>query len=531
MSMSKNIPAKKTAHFYPDTPLGTRPTSPAPRTNNRPDESHTKGNRWCFTLNNYSEEDETRLKVFAMDHCDYMIYSREVGEQEGTEHLQGYMETKNRMLGQTVKNKAKVLRMWMCPANGTAQDNIDYCTKQYDAAEMDDAKEHGEVFEYGAPRPPVEVAKKKGSAKGGKATKALWTSLNDAVNTGKSENEIKNMFPQVYYKHHSGIKSGIAVANRECRRSWKTCVHWIYGPAGVGKTTEAQGLAGPNAYWFNSPNQKLWFTGYDGVSPVVLDDFDGSQYPLGELLTMMDQYPHKVPVHGGLINFAPRLIIITSNKLPGECYNEKVFGTHRYAALMRRINSLIYIHADGKREDVTKTKNCWKDGCLCPTENLAATQELPVPEETADEVLASLNQLQDSDYEEFALSPVVLKSKRKIPEPLDGEEETKPAPLVKKRKLVPVPPKKNFVKVKIPPKTTGLKPKISPNVPLHQRLRRNDAKMDIIPGSESEDSIEELQDSIDNDSSEGVSIFEVNDSEDSEPEDISEDMGGTDLSE
>lgn len=140
--------------------------------------------------------------------------------------------------------------------------------------------------------------------------------------------------------------------------------------------------------------------------------------------------------------------------------------------------------------------------------------------------MEDLKKYKDSDYEEFVLSPSVLKSKRKIPEPLDGEEETKPAPMAKKRKLVPVPKLKTPVKPFVPPTTKRVVPKISPNVPLHKQLKRQHAKMDIIPGSESEEEGEVLESFDDSDnSSEGVSIFEVNDSEDEEPEDISEDLG------
>ena len=52
---------------------------------------------WCFTLNNYNEED---IKMFDDLECQYLIYGKEKGEN-GTEHLQGYVQlsSKKRLPG------------------------------------------------------------------------------------------------------------------------------------------------------------------------------------------------------------------------------------------------------------------------------------------------------------------------------------------------------------------------------------------------------------------------------------------------
>lgn len=47
--------------------------------------------RVCLTLNNYTEEDVTKLKHFIEAHARYGIFGREIGEKEHTPHLQGYM--------------------------------------------------------------------------------------------------------------------------------------------------------------------------------------------------------------------------------------------------------------------------------------------------------------------------------------------------------------------------------------------------------------------------------------------------------
>mgnify|MGYP000355268781 CR=1 FL=1 len=49
------------------------------------------GRGWCFTINNYSDEEERRVHELR---CEYLVVGRERGEQE-TPHLQGFVYFKN----------------------------------------------------------------------------------------------------------------------------------------------------------------------------------------------------------------------------------------------------------------------------------------------------------------------------------------------------------------------------------------------------------------------------------------------------
>jgi len=83
--------------------------------------------RWIFTLNNYSEEDVKHFKALS-DVVTYVVFGKEVGEN-GTPHLQGYLELKT-------KRRMKGVKELLCDrvhleiARGTQEENKAYCSKQ-----------------------------------------------------------------------------------------------------------------------------------------------------------------------------------------------------------------------------------------------------------------------------------------------------------------------------------------------------------------------------------------------------------------
>lgn len=80
--------------------------------------------RWCFTLNNYGENDiENLKKVF---HSDKFIIGEEVGEN-GTPHLQGYVNFDKKKRLTALKKIDNRIHWEKC--KGSEEDNIKYCSK------------------------------------------------------------------------------------------------------------------------------------------------------------------------------------------------------------------------------------------------------------------------------------------------------------------------------------------------------------------------------------------------------------------
>lgn len=88
--------------------------------------------QWCFTLNNYTDDDVSIVDSLHPEKVKYLVYGFEKGES-GTPHLQGYMQcTKNQRL--------TALKKWLPKAHwevakGSPTQNRTYCIKENDFKE------------------------------------------------------------------------------------------------------------------------------------------------------------------------------------------------------------------------------------------------------------------------------------------------------------------------------------------------------------------------------------------------------------
>lgn len=88
-----------------------------------------RSKRWLFTLNNYTEEEESMLRgLLTTSIVTYLVFGHETGEN-GTPHLQGYCETNSRCGLRKMKGIIGE-RAHLEKANGSSEQNRTYCTKQ-----------------------------------------------------------------------------------------------------------------------------------------------------------------------------------------------------------------------------------------------------------------------------------------------------------------------------------------------------------------------------------------------------------------
>lgn len=87
-----------------------------------------QGKRWCFTLNNFSEEEKSSLEsLFNSDACVYGIFGIESGDS-GTPHLQGFVIFSTNQRFNAVKQLIGD-RAHLELARGTSVQARDYCKK------------------------------------------------------------------------------------------------------------------------------------------------------------------------------------------------------------------------------------------------------------------------------------------------------------------------------------------------------------------------------------------------------------------
>lgn len=199
-----------------------------------------RSKRWCFTLNNYTVEEESMLRQLCLEdkELDYCVFGHEVGSNE-TPHLQGYLELKKRRTLRSLKNLIGN-RYHFSIARGTAEENLNYCTKQDEDA-----------FVYGSPMKQGE--------------RTDLEEIKTRLDGGSNELEIANDFFSKWVIYR---KSFVVYASlKQEPRSFKTKVVCLWGATGTGKTRFCYDQVQDLAVW--SPGDYQWFDGYRGQEIVI----------------------------------------------------------------------------------------------------------------------------------------------------------------------------------------------------------------------------------------------------------------------
>lgn len=236
---------------------------------------------WCWTLNNYTQEEEERIQACE---CKYIIYGREVGES-GTPHLQGYIYWSTLKSMQQVK-AAISQRAHVEVCKGTGDENIAYCSKD------------GDIFTAGTP--PANEAKRK------RDQELVWDGYWESAKAGRFE-EIPSGIQFRYYSTIRRIHKDYGAPPTDLL---EPCGIWMWGPPGVGKSWKVR-HENPGA--FTKLGNK-WWDGYQGEETVILDDFDDKLVCLGRHIKIWsDAYSFPAEIKGGVLQIRPKRFIVTSN--------------------------------------------------------------------------------------------------------------------------------------------------------------------------------------------------------------------------
>lgn len=301
--------------------------------------------RVIFTLNNYTDQDILDLK--GNNKITYLIFGYEVGEN-GTPHLQGYLEVKRRAELNWYKRHIHKTAHFE-PRRGKLAEAIAYCKKgEQSKKEWEEHKEQGEnygknvnFYEQGEPKPDRKQGKRSDLELVKKIVMKDKASMIDVIEQCTSYQALRGA--QIMMTYRGYTKDDIPKD-----------IYWFYGPTGSGKTRSAVEAGIKNgSYWLTSDTLQ-WFDGYYNQEVVIIDDYRTKMCSYNFLLRLLDRYPLRVPIKGGFVEWLPKVIYITSNKHPEEMYTWEEKTRDDIDQLLRRITKLVNFDIAQEVEDFFK---------------------------------------------------------------------------------------------------------------------------------------------------------------------------------
>nr|QIR82143.1 replication associated protein [unidentified] len=278
--------------------------------------------RWCFTINNPTEEDRFWENGEQLSEISYLIVQYEVGEN-GTPHYQGFLICKRRQRMTALKRLFSDRAHWE-KTKGTDKQASDYCRK-------DDTHPPGTLrYEYGK----LATGEKRMEREA--LEEAAIEELEELKETFKRPRDIlvqalmKPGFMAAYNAltadclgpHRENLKIITMVSPPGCGKSY--CINKLFPRA-------ARCIMGNNGIWWQNPTEKV----------AVIEEFAG-QIQLQRMLHFLDPYPLALEVKGGMRPAMFEILFITSNSTPEEWYMSDQAAQKRRDALMALYDRLGY---------------------------------------------------------------------------------------------------------------------------------------------------------------------------------------------
>lgn len=133
----------------------------------------------------------------------------------------------------------------------------------------------------------------------------------DKVKKGEKMSDVAASHPDTFIRNYRGLGALRSLSMPD--RSYMTELHIIWGASGVGKTRFVHEKEKDLYVKPSGP----WWDGYDGQEAVLFDDvlwlsLYTEYHGHTEWLKLIDRYPHKVPIKGGMVKFIAKRVYITS---------------------------------------------------------------------------------------------------------------------------------------------------------------------------------------------------------------------------
>jgi len=275
---------------------------------------------FCFTLNNPAKNGGLDLWHTLANKCSYYVMGFEIGEQ-GTCHWQGYAELKERTMVSVV-NKWAGWHTAHRYEKSSAAAAAKYCKKDLDYVE------EGIISAPGKRNDIVELREI-----------ALDEGMAAVADRATSMQQFKLV--ETWMNYHSPARDPAI----------DPVVTYIHGPSGAGKSRMAFEMAKASGVPFFVKDDSPWWTGYNGETLVIMDDFRDSWMTHNMFIKLVDRYPMRVKIHGNLVQLRASNWILTSVHPPDQLYSHTPDEPRMQVS--RRINSIIKLLTEGPNESAS----------------------------------------------------------------------------------------------------------------------------------------------------------------------------------
>ena len=214
---------------------------------------------FCFTINNWTQQDWDKMVEFANEYCKYLVMGKEVAPTTGTPHLQGYCEFKPnvRKSLRTIRKVTAEKIANIEPRYGQLpKETSGYCKK----GSCDIKPPNGWIQFFDNPDPTWDGYEYGEISKPGERSD-LEEATNSILKGEASVDDICVENPIMHHMYGRTLDRIEAIAMRKKYRTKMTTCDWYVGKTGVGKSQIAYRNYDPETT-YTWKKEKTWQDGY-----------------------------------------------------------------------------------------------------------------------------------------------------------------------------------------------------------------------------------------------------------------------------
>lgn len=292
--------------------------------------------RWCFTI--YRGADRWRhTDVAEAVRADirFIVYQREDCPTTGRLHVQGYVEFKKALRLKGVQRALGCPTAAAFACEGTAQDNINYCT----AEKAQDGSPKRAIPRDGMDPGPFQWGTPAESTQGQRTDLKEVKRVLDEAKTNQPLLEAADHDFGAFLKYGRMMEKYVELKDRSKSQQFRAVTtYWISGPSTTGKSRWCYESYGPDEiFTWSTRMPTQWFDGYRSQPVLLIDDLDRGEVSIAWMLRLLDHYPLTLPIKGGHVQAQWTVVMIVSNLEVEELYPIPPIPLSQYTALKMRI--------------------------------------------------------------------------------------------------------------------------------------------------------------------------------------------------